>query len=99
MSVSKRGAGEPTAHGALFTPRPTPRFPPRRASLRVGTLYRARVWSALRMTGGGASIAHACATIRHRMRIAIAPQEFKGTLSPREAAEAMARGARRAVAD
>jgi glycerate kinase len=33
------------------------------------------------------------------MRIVIAPQEFKGTLTAREAAEAMAKGARRALPD
>src|SRR6266545_4045164 len=34
-----------------------------------------------------------------QMRIVVAPQEFKGTLSSREAAEAMGEGARRAVPD
>ena len=44
-----------------------------------------------------------CATIRavggrgNELRIVIAPQEFKGSLSAREAAEAMAEGARRAL--
>src|SRR2546422_309960 len=34
---------------------------------------------------------------RNEMRIIVAPQEFKGTLTPREAAEAMADGAGRAL--
>ncbi len=36
---------------------------------------------------------------RDRLRILAAPQEFKGTLTARQAAEAMAEGARRAVPD